>query len=1181
MVHLSLALLGPLEVRLGERLVTAFESAKVRALLAYLAVEAQRPHPREALAALLWPDWPDRAALTNLRNALANLRACLGDGQANPAYLLITRETIQFNRASDHDLDVATLLAATRVPTALPQAVELYRGPFLEGLAVADSAPFEEWATRQREHLAQELLAALGRLAADGEQRGDYDLALRYAQRQLALDPAREEAHQQAMRALALAGQRSAALAQYQACCAALAQELGVEPARETTTLYEHIRQGALGGTTAALSPREDAPLPAFLRAGPPALPERPPFVAREEELARLEEWLGEAFAGQGRVAFVTGEAGSGKTMLLHEFARQAMAEHADLIVASGNCNAYTGVGDPYLPFSEALGLLAGDIEMRLASGALAPEHAQRLQRNFPAMAQALANVGPDLVNVFVSGEALLQRAQPWVNAPWRARLEALAQRQGGMGALSQTALLEQATRVLQTLAREHPLLLLLDDLQWADSGSLNLLFHLGRKLAGSRILVLGAYRPEEVALGRNGERHPLEPLVSEFRRTWGEIVVDLAQAEGRVLVEALVDREPNRLGAAFRETILHHTGGHALFTVEVLHELRERGDLRRDDEGRWVEGPALAWERLPARVEAVIGESMARLPSAERRLLEVASVEGEEFTAEAVARARGMAEVEVIERLSGSLSHAHALVRAQSVQRVGEQTLSSYRFRHILFQNYLYQHLDPVRRTHLHGQVGHALEALYGAIPRPPLELRRILDERGSVFDGGMTEVSPIALPLARQFEAAGVRAKAVAYYFQAAVRAMRLLALREAITHATQGLRLLSALPPSREKAQAELPLQFVLGKAHEGHEGPASPKRHMAYARAQALAEELGDTDRWLGATGCLADIMTQYAKHREAVQLLERMLEVAERESPSSLPIVYTHLAMSLTIAGRHAEAWRYLEPLAAPYLQGSSQKPPRDVPHALCVGAISVWVLGYPDRALRLTQIAGALAYYPQQAMLIKVMENFVRVYRREPDIVLAGVEALLPDATEEHYRIARHWLSEQQGWAHIHTGQVSRGIAEMRAADTAFRQGGHLLRLGKRRAWLAEGYLLAMQYEDGLQAIAEGLDHVVRTDDHYSEPELYRLKGELLRQRGDDPEEVEASFRQAIAVAQAQEAKSWELRATTSLARLLHDQGRGEEAHQMLAAIYGWFTEGFDTPDLQEARALLEEWERR
>jgi DNA-binding SARP family transcriptional activator len=255
MAHLALFLLGRFQVELDEEPVVAFESDKVRALLAYLAVEADRPHRREKLAGLLWPDRLEQDARRNLRYALSNLRAVIGDHAASddqcaasPSFLLVSHRTIQFNSASDAWVDVPAftrLLASSPLDTSdLEQAVDLYRGEFLEGFSGSDSVAFEEWMLLKQEQLGRQARSALYQLAAMYERRGEYKRALPHIWRQVELDPWQEEARRQLMRVLALSGQRVGALAQYDVYRKALAEELGVEPTRATTELYERICAG-------------------------------------------------------------------------------------------------------------------------------------------------------------------------------------------------------------------------------------------------------------------------------------------------------------------------------------------------------------------------------------------------------------------------------------------------------------------------------------------------------------------------------------------------------------------------------------------------------------------------------------------------------------------------------------------------------------------------------------------------------------------------------------------------------------------------------------------------------------------------------------------------------------------------------------------------------------------------
>jgi DNA-binding SARP family transcriptional activator len=273
MPQLRICTLGYYSVSIGTQQASGFESTKVRALLVYLAVEADRPHSRETLAALLWPDYPQSSALTSLRNALANLRQTIGDRSAQPPYLLITREAIQFNPASEYWLDMAEFnngllpmrggRSIHNDPVAIDglcTAITLVHGRFLEGFSIPDSAPFEEWALLKREQLNREVMQALRKLANYFEAIGDYNQALPFAWKQVELERWQEEGHQQLMRLLALSGRRSEALAQYETCTQMRKKDLGIAPSGVTTALYEGIRDGKL--TPGLTKPLEELPFP-------------------------------------------------------------------------------------------------------------------------------------------------------------------------------------------------------------------------------------------------------------------------------------------------------------------------------------------------------------------------------------------------------------------------------------------------------------------------------------------------------------------------------------------------------------------------------------------------------------------------------------------------------------------------------------------------------------------------------------------------------------------------------------------------------------------------------------------------------------------------------------------------------------------------------------------------------
>ncbi|RPI29294.1 MAG: hypothetical protein EHM70_15855 [Chloroflexota bacterium] len=328
MAHLALSVLGDMEIFIDDAPISSFESDKVRALLAYLAVESGHSHRRDSLVGLLWPDFPEQSARHNLRQALFNLRLVLGDHTAQPPYLIITRDTIQFNRESDYSLDldpfneVFSAWEANQnregddgaAPVSqLEDMVNLYRGAFLQHFSVDDSAEFEEWILVKREALHQRVMNALIYLTNAFEECGNFQSVRRYAARQLELDPWREEAHIQLMRVLALDGQRSAALAQYETCRRVLAEELGVEPSAKTRDIYEQIRSGMLKSRA-----EDPARIPTTIIDNLP-IP-MTPFLGREPELARLAEMIADP---ECRCITLLGPGGIGKTRLALQAAEQ------------------------------------------------------------------------------------------------------------------------------------------------------------------------------------------------------------------------------------------------------------------------------------------------------------------------------------------------------------------------------------------------------------------------------------------------------------------------------------------------------------------------------------------------------------------------------------------------------------------------------------------------------------------------------------------------------------------------------------------------------------------------------------------------------------------------------------------------------------------------------------------
>lgn len=735
MPRLNLFLLGPPRIESDgkSRLV---ETRKGVALLTYLALQ-RACHTRDALAAVFWPEADQSRARAALRRTLCTLKAEIGD-----AYLEIHRETIGLRINGDILSDIeefSRCLARWRshghppsdvcstCMAALTGAAALYRGDFLAGFNLPGSAPFEEWQFFQMTTLQQEFALVLEGLVQGHVARNEYESAIVYARRWLALDPLQEYVHRRLIQLYAWSGQRSAALRQYQECERILKAELDSPPEQVTVSLYNAVKGQRLAPPPeyrSLITTPPSATVPPSSQGLPLLTDETAPtvqaiFVGCERELTHLHDILSQVLAGCGQVILVTAEAGGGKSALLREFARRTLAQSGELIAVAGYCNAQTGPGDPYLPFRQILRLLAGDIEGTWARRILTVEHIYRLLSFTPVAFQCLIGRGTDLINTLLPGQIVLSRSKDFLHqsAIEFEQLRGIAQRQSGLHGREQSDLVEQYAGLMQTLAQHRPLLIIVDDLHWADRASLNLFFHLGRQLATSRILLVGAYRSDDVALGisqgASTKRHPLESVVNELKRCYGNIILALDHAHGRDFVEAIVDAQPNQLGPTFRETLFRHTQGQPLFTVELLRAMRERGDLVQDENGYWIQSETLVWGKLPAQVEAVIQERIERLPEQCHQILSIASVEGETFTAQVVANILGV-DIRILLEQLRTLEKRHRLVRRGPEISVGQQLLTRYDFTHILFQQHLYQGLSVGERQLIHSAVARLLTELY-----------------------------------------------------------------------------------------------------------------------------------------------------------------------------------------------------------------------------------------------------------------------------------------------------------------------------------------------------------------------------------------------------------------------------------------------------------------------------------
>jgi DNA-binding SARP family transcriptional activator/predicted ATPase len=1037
MSTLAIFLLGPPRIEHHGNAIT-FDTRKAVALLAYL-VERRGPVRRETLAQLLWPDYAPERAMANLRRTLWSLHRALG-----PHQLVATQGEVELVRSAELWVDwdrFFQLIELCRTHghadghvcpgciEPLSEAAGLVRGVFMEGFSLADSAEFDDWQALQIAGVRQRHTMIMRRLIEGWLAQGELGRALELAQRLVELEPLDESAQCRLMLLYAWTGQHAEALRCYREHERLLSRELGLSPEQETTDLFEAIRarreppRPIIVGSTvrsSRIAPQvSEEPIPGIAgeQTPPNETSEASTCVAREHELGRLEALLQRALAGQPQVVCIIGDAGSGKTALLEAFLRSAQSTHPELVVAAGDCNAYIGMGDPYLPFRQILGLLAGESEGDRRSIDYQDDQIRLLRRIMPVTAQALVTAGRDLLSALLPADALLSRLTGLIeqDEPWFQQLGRLAS--AGTRpidpTLQQSTLFEQYARIIRTVAQKYPLLLAIDDLQWADLGSINLLLHLGRRLEGCAVLIVGTYRSAEVALGRQGERHPLESVVNELQRIYGEPAVDLSTAQNRHFIDALLDRQPNQLDEPFRATLYTQTGGHALFTVELLRGMRERGEVYPGAGGLLVAHTGIDWERLPARVDAVIAERIGRLEATDRELLRAASVEGEEFSVELVAHLLGMDEREIARRLSGELDRRHHLVRASGARQVGSRRLLRYRFRHFLIQRYLYGSLDIAERVDWNERMGQTLQAWHGE------------------------QTEAVAVQLARHAQEAGRIELTIRFLKQAGDYALRLSANDEATGHYRRALALLNQLPETNRPQLQELELQIALTKPLQLTMGYPATEVGDAFERAMSLGRMVGLPSDRMPLLGRYAHFLTTRGEHRKAQTVAAELLELAmQTEDEAVLLEAFTMQGVVAFYLGESMRAREWLEKARGLYDRERHQSLTyaygiEPGVHIGIYAMLTYWLLGETERSFVEREETLAVAHaskHPHTLAFALAFSSLFDTLRQDVTATLKRTEESLAVCEEHGLRLMRELSRILRSWAISEAGAPEEGL---------------------------------------------------------------------------------------------------------------------------------------------------------
>ena len=504
-----------------------------------------------------------------------------------------------------------------------------------------------------------------------------------------------------------------------------------------------------------------------------------------------------------------------------------------------------------------------------------------------------------------------------------------------------------------------------------------------------------------------------------------------------------------------------------------------------------------------------------------------------------------------------------HRLVEAELLYQRGLPPEATYTFKHALIQDAAYESLLKSTRQQYHQRIAQVLEELFSETAEAQPEL------------------------LAHHYTEAGLIAQAVGYWHKAGQRAIERSAHMEAISHLTKGLELLATLPETPERLQREVDMLIALGASLIAVKGYAASEVGETYRRAQHLCQHLDDPQQLVLVLWGLWAFYATCGELRTAHALGEQLLSLAQQAQDTAMLVVaHTALGTTLFFLGAVAAAHMHLAQGIALY------DPQRYRASAALYGedigviyhnyaAWTLWCLGYPEqgraRSGEATTLAQQLAY-PFSLAHAMVLAALFHTFRRDVCLTQACAESAIILATDQGFPHHRALGSILRGWALAHQGQAQDGIEQLHHGLRACQVIGITLLRPYYLALLADAHGTAGHQELGLKVLTEALTLIDTTGERVWEPELYRLKGELLLQQSSSNQtEAESCFQQAITIAQNQQAKSLELRAVMSLSRLWQQQGKRKEAHDLLAPVYGWFTEGFDTADLKDAKALLDE----
>jgi predicted ATPase len=841
------------------------------------------------------------------------------------------------------------------------------------------------------------------------------------------------------------------------------------------------------------------------------------PLVGREQEVGLLLERWAQVKAGHGHVVLLTGDAGIGKSRLV-----QMLKDH----VANEPHVRWECRSAEYSQNTALFPLV--DLFQRI----LRFEAHETADTKLEKLTHALSQYRLPL-------EESVQLFAPLLSLPisedtYRP-LQLSPQRQ-------RQKTLETLVAILQELAERQPVLFIVEDLHWTDPTTLELLNLVIEQIPTAALFAVFTCRPS-------------------FQPTWSHKSY-LSEVTVNRLSQPQIERMITQVAGgktfprAVMQQLVQRTDGVPLFVEELTKVVLESGMLH-DVDGHYELTGTLPILAIPATLQDSLMARLDRLVTA-KGIAQMGATIGRQFSY-ALLQAVAHVDAQTLQRELGRL------VEAELVYQRGVPPQAYYFFKHVLIQDAAYESLLKSTRQQYHQRIAQVLEAQFPETSEAQPEL------------------------LAHHCTEAGLTEQAIPYWHTAGQRASERSAHVEAVAHLRQGLALFQTLPETPERTRREIDIYIALGASLLAVKGYAAREVGETYTHARQLCQHLQDSSQLFPVLRGLWNYYQVRLELETAHTFGEQLLTLAQ-QSQNSAMLVAAHRALGSTLfyLGAAASALTH-------YAQGMALYDPQQHRAAAflygddagvvchCFSAWVLWYLGHPDQGLTRSQEVVTLAQqsaHPFSLGFTLCSAAVFHQFRREGRATQERAEAAIRLAMEQGFPLWVTFGTILRGWALAQQGQAKEGVEQMHQGLRAHRGTGAELQRPYYLALLAEAHGTMGQSEAGLTVLAEALALVDTTGERWYEPELYRLKGALLLQQASDNQaEAEACFKQAIAIAQNQQAKSFELRTATSLARLWQQQGKRDEARQVLGGVYGWFTEGFDTADLKDAKVLLHELE--